>query len=53
MLEIEELARLVEQERQRGRLHRAGDAVARRGGSARHNLRSLMRWLGAARARNG
>jgi hypothetical protein len=42
---VEELARLIDEERRRTVRHTPG-RVVRRGGGVTHNLRSLIGWLG-------
>jgi hypothetical protein len=52
MLPVEEMARLIDEERRRRTLRRTGERAVRRGGGMTHNLRILIEWLGG-RGREG
>jgi hypothetical protein len=52
MLPVEELARLIDEERRRRTVRRAGERAVRRGSRVPHNLRTLFAWLGG-RGREG
>ena len=52
MLPVEEMARLIDEERRRRTVRRTGERAVRRGGGVTHNLRSFIGWLGG-RSRDG
>jgi hypothetical protein len=45
MLPVEEMARLIDEERRRRTVRRTGERAVRRGGGVTHNLHSLIGWL--------
>ena len=52
MLPVEELARLIDEERRQRIVRRTGERAVRRGGGVTQNLRTLIGWLGG-RGRDG
>jgi len=52
MLPVEELARLIEEERHRRTVRPSGNGAVRRGRPAHHNLRSIVSWLTGRAARD-
>jgi hypothetical protein len=46
MLPVEELARLIDEERRRSTVRRTGERAVRRGHGVAHNVRTLIGWLG-------